>query len=175
MRRGCSITAAQRATGDARIQTDDVRRARRQGARENGGCNVRRREYLAKLRRQARDAGLVPFGHDGTTIFTEPKAAREIAALANIMRNGGYAEAQIAERVADWRGEWAATYAPHVVVDPDIMGGVPVFRDTRVTVAVVFENLADGMSLDDILDEYETLNRADVEAVLEIRRKLPAP
>jgi uncharacterized protein (DUF433 family) len=55
------------------------------------------------------------------------------------------------------------------------MGGVPVFRDTRVTVAVVFENLADGMSLDDILDEYETLNRADVEAVLEIRRKLPAP
>lgn len=136
---------------------------------------MRRREYLAKLRRQARDAGLVPFGYDRTAIFTEPKTAREIAALANIMRDCGYTEAQIAERVADWRSEWAAFYAPHVVVDPDVMGGAPVFRGTRVAVTVVFDNLADGMPLDDVLDEYETLNRADVEAVLEIRRKLPVP
>ena len=50
----------------------------------------------------------------------------------------------------------------------DVMGGRRVFRNTRVPVEVLFENLADGMSLDEILDEYETLDRDDVVAVLEL-------
>lgn len=55
-----------------------------------------------------------------------------------------------------------------IVSDPEIMGGRHVFRGTRVPVEVVFENLADGMSLDEILQEYETLNRDDVVRVLEL-------
>jgi uncharacterized protein (DUF433 family) len=55
-----------------------------------------------------------------------------------------------------------------IVTDPNVMGGRQVFRGTRVPVDVVFENLADGMSLDDILNEYETLNREDVVRVLEL-------
>lgn len=51
---------------------------------------------------------------------------------------------------------------------PEVMGGRRVFRGTRVPVEVLFENLADGMSLDDILDEYETLDRDDVVRVLEL-------
>jgi uncharacterized protein (DUF433 family) len=52
--------------------------------------------------------------------------------------------------------------------DPEIMGGRAVFRGTRVPIEVLFENLADGLSLDEILDEYETLKRDDVVAVLEL-------
>jgi len=43
--------------------------------------------------------------------------------------------------------------------DPEVMGGTPVFKGTRVPVAVLFENLADGMTLDEILDAYPTLTR----------------
>lgn len=55
-----------------------------------------------------------------------------------------------------------------ITTDPEVMGGRRVFRGTRVPVEVLFENLADGLSLDDILSEYETLDRADVVRVLEL-------
>ena len=53
-----------------------------------------------------------------------------------------------------------------VVSKPDVLGGQPVFRNTRVPVAVLFDNLADGLSLDEILDSYPTLDRDDLVAVL---------
>ncbi|MFG5120273.1 DUF433 domain-containing protein [Methylorubrum sp. POS3] len=55
-----------------------------------------------------------------------------------------------------------------VTSDPAIMGGRRVFRGTRVPVEVLFENLADGLSLDEILETYESLDRGDVVAMLEI-------
>jgi uncharacterized protein (DUF433 family) len=55
-----------------------------------------------------------------------------------------------------------------ITAHPDVMAGRRVFRGTRVPVEVVFENLADGMSLRDILVEYDTLNRDDVVRVLEL-------
>ncbi|MBX9845692.1 MAG: DUF433 domain-containing protein [Xanthobacteraceae bacterium] len=42
--------------------------------------------------------------------------------------------------------------------DPDVMGGRLVFRGTRIPVEVLFENLADGMSLSDIIDAYPGLS-----------------
>ncbi|KQT60853.1 hypothetical protein ASG52_16525 [Methylobacterium sp. Leaf456] len=63
-----------------------------------------------------------------------------------------------------------------VTSDPAVMGGRRVFRGTRVPVEVLFENLADGLSLDEILDAYESLDRGDVVAVLELTaRSLAAP
>ena len=55
-----------------------------------------------------------------------------------------------------------------ITTDPDVMGGRRVFRGTRVPVEVLFENLADGLSLDEIVDTYETLNRDDLVRVLEL-------
>ena len=55
-----------------------------------------------------------------------------------------------------------------ITSDPGVMGGRRVFRGTRVPVDVLFENLADGMSVDEILSEYETLDRDDVVRVLEL-------
>jgi uncharacterized protein (DUF433 family) len=51
--------------------------------------------------------------------------------------------------------------------DPEILGGRPVFRGTRVPVEVLFENLEDGLSIDEILESYPSLNREDVLACLE--------
>jgi uncharacterized protein (DUF433 family) len=47
------------------------------------------------------------------------------------------------------------------------MGGRLVFRDTRIPVEVLFDNLADGMSLDEILDAYPRFNRDDAVAAIE--------
>jgi len=55
-----------------------------------------------------------------------------------------------------------------IVSDPEVLGGRRVFRNTRVPVEALFENLADGLSLDEILEEFETLNRDDVVRVLEL-------
>jgi len=50
--------------------------------------------------------------------------------------------------------------------DPDVLGGTPVFMGTRLPVAVLFENLADGMTLNEILDAYPTLTREAALAAL---------
>jgi uncharacterized protein (DUF433 family) len=49
---------------------------------------------------------------------------------------------------------------------PDVLGGRAVFRGTRVPVDIVFESLADGSSLTEILDSFPTLNAQDVRDVL---------
>ena len=64
--------------------------------------------------------------------------------------------------------EQAPSLIDLITSDPQVMGGRRVFRHTRVPVEVLFENLADGMSLDEILDQYETLSRDDVVRVLEL-------
>ena len=48
------------------------------------------------------------------------------------------------------------------------MGGRLVFRGTRIPVEVLFENLADGLSLDEILDAYPGLNREDAITAIEM-------
>jgi uncharacterized protein (DUF433 family) len=55
-----------------------------------------------------------------------------------------------------------------ILSDPEILGGAPVFRGTRVLIAALFDNLADGMSLDEIIDSFPTLDRGDVVRVLEL-------
>jgi len=54
-----------------------------------------------------------------------------------------------------------------IVRDPEILGGRPVFRGTRVPVEVLFENLEDGLSIDEIIQSYPSLNKEDVIACLE--------
>jgi uncharacterized protein (DUF433 family) len=54
-----------------------------------------------------------------------------------------------------------------IVRDPEILGGRPVFRGTRVPVGVLFENLEDGLSIDEIIASYPSLDKADLVACLE--------
>ena len=63
-----------------------------------------------------------------------------------------------------------------VTTDPEILGGTPVFSGTRVPVAVLFENLADGLSLEEILESYPTLKREQaIEALQQAERLLELP
>jgi uncharacterized protein (DUF433 family) len=59
------------------------------------------------------------------------------------------------------------TMASVVVRDPDILGGRAVFRGTRVPVEVLFENLEDGLSINEIVASYPSLNKDDLIACLE--------
>jgi uncharacterized protein (DUF433 family) len=49
-----------------------------------------------------------------------------------------------------------------VVRNPTILGGRPTFRGTRVQAEILFENLAAGYSLDEILENFPTLDRNDL-------------
>jgi uncharacterized protein (DUF433 family) len=42
----------------------------------------------------------------------------------------------------------------HIVADPEVCHGQPTFKGTRVLVWVVLEQLADGMSWDEIVKEW---------------------
>lgn len=57
---------------------------------------------------------------------------------------------------------------PLFTSNPDIMGGRRVFRGTRIPVEVLFENLADGLSLNEVLDAYPNLRREDAIAAIEL-------
>jgi uncharacterized protein (DUF433 family) len=50
---------------------------------------------------------------------------------------------------------------------PDTVSGVWVFRDTRVPVAALFENLRDGATIDEFLEWFPGVTRAQVESVLD--------
>jgi uncharacterized protein (DUF433 family) len=46
-----------------------------------------------------------------------------------------------------------------VVSDPEILGGTPVFKGTRVPVRTLFEYLADGLSLEYFLESFPSVTR----------------
>jgi uncharacterized protein (DUF433 family) len=55
---------------------------------------------------------------------------------------------------------------PRIICDPQILGGKPVIRGTRISVEFIVELVASGASRDDILKKYPQLTGADVEQAL---------
>jgi len=53
-----------------------------------------------------------------------------------------------------------------IVRDPKICGGEPVFKGTRVTLRTVLASLAAGNSVEDILADFPSLKRNDVQAAI---------
>ncbi len=56
---------------------------------------------------------------------------------------------------------------PAVERTPDTVSGAWVFRNTRVPVAALFENLRDGATVGEFLSWFPGVTRAQVEAVLD--------
>ncbi len=54
-----------------------------------------------------------------------------------------------------------------IVSDPDHLGGSPRVRDTRVSVALLLEWLASGMSISEIVKEYPSLTDEAIRGTLE--------
>ena len=59
-----------------------------------------------------------------------------------------------------------------VQVDPEILGGTPVFRGTRVPVKNLLDYLTAGDTLDQFLDDFPTVKRHQAVAALELARDL---
>jgi uncharacterized protein (DUF433 family) len=57
-----------------------------------------------------------------------------------------------------------------IVTNPNIMGGTPVIRGTRVPVSTLFDYLMDGLSLEEFLDHFPTVQKNDAVAILEHSR-----
>jgi uncharacterized protein (DUF433 family) len=47
----------------------------------------------------------------------------------------------------------------HITSDPEIFGGVPIIKGTRIPVYAVAGRLADGDTMDDLVDDYPTIPR----------------
>ena len=56
---------------------------------------------------------------------------------------------------------------PPISADPEVRGGEPCFTGTRVPVSSLFVNLEGGVSLDEYLDAFPAVKRAQALAVLE--------
>jgi uncharacterized protein (DUF433 family) len=54
-----------------------------------------------------------------------------------------------------------------ISTSPDVCNGRPVVAGTRIAVQTVLEFLAAGDSVEDVLEEYPSLARADVQACLD--------
>jgi uncharacterized protein (DUF433 family) len=58
----------------------------------------------------------------------------------------------------DWRD--------YVTVDPGVCHGRACVRGTRIMASVVLDNLAAGLSIEELLQSYPTLNREAVQGVI---------
>ena len=56
---------------------------------------------------------------------------------------------------------------PAVERDPERLGGVWVFRDTRIPVAALFENLEDGVEISQFVEWFPGVTIEQARAVLE--------
>ena len=71
--------------------------------------------------------------------------------------------------VLDW------SQCPAVESNPDKLGGAWVLRGTRMPVAPVFENMEDGLSIAEVMEQFD-LTSEEIKSVLEFAtRSLDAP
>lgn len=71
--------------------------------------------------------------------------------------------------VLDW------SKCPAVESVPGKVSGAWVFRGTRLPVATVFENLEDGMTIEEVMEQFD-VTREQIQTVLEFAaRSLDAP
>jgi uncharacterized protein (DUF433 family) len=61
-----------------------------------------------------------------------------------------------------------------IIIAPDVCGGKPIVRGTRITVQSVLEMLAAGDPVEEVLAAYPSLSRDDVLACLRYSSRLMA-
>lgn len=57
-------------------------------------------------------------------------------------------------------------------VDPEILGGTPVFFGTRVPIKNLFDYLETGDTIEILLEDFEDVSKSQVIRVLEMSQKL---
>lgn len=59
-----------------------------------------------------------------------------------------------------------------IIKDPDILGGEPVFRNTRVPFQALLDYLEHGKTLDQFLEQFPSVSRGQAVAALEEAKSL---
>lgn len=62
-----------------------------------------------------------------------------------------------------------------ITIDPDILGGTPVFRGTRVPIKTLFEYLENNYSLQEFLECFPSVSRDLARQVLECSEQALLP
>jgi len=62
-----------------------------------------------------------------------------------------------------------------ITIDPDILGGVPVFKETRVPIKTLFQYLENDYSLEEFLDCFPSVTREAARQVLECSEQALLP
>jgi len=55
---------------------------------------------------------------------------------------------------------------------PDVLGGTPVFKGTRVPIDTLITHLKAGASLDEFLADFPSVRREQAEALLELAKEV---
>lgn len=56
---------------------------------------------------------------------------------------------------------------PKIVANPDVMLGKPIIDGTRITVEYILEELAQGQSMDALVQSHPTLSQEGIQVALE--------
>ena len=59
-----------------------------------------------------------------------------------------------------------------ITSDPNVMDGLPVFKGTRLPVYIIFDYLAEGMKIEDILRDYPYLKAEEIRLSLKFAKLL---
>lgn len=54
-----------------------------------------------------------------------------------------------------------------IIANPNILGGKPIIKGTRISVELILQLLASGLSEEEILEDYPHLTREDIHACLD--------
>lgn len=56
----------------------------------------------------------------------------------------------------------------YISTSPDILGGTPVFKNTRVPIKILFDYLQGGENIKEFLSNYPTVKQSYVKNILEL-------
>jgi uncharacterized protein (DUF433 family) len=84
----------------------------------------------------------------------------------------GFDKPRFGGKIGRTRRRLMATSIAIIVKDPEILGGTPVFRGTRVPFQALIDYLEGGQTLNDFLDDFPTVTREDAVLALETAKSL---
>jgi len=67
-----------------------------------------------------------------------------------------------------WICEIIINIKDYISIDPEILGGQPVFKGIRVPIETLFLHLERGVALDEFLEDFPTVNKEQAIKVLRI-------
>lgn len=57
-------------------------------------------------------------------------------------------------------------------INPNVLSGTPVFKNTRVPVETLFDHLERGVSIAEFLEDYPSVTKEQVIAILELAGRM---